>query len=240
MVVETVCQKFPIDGISKGSNSVISGRRLTGKSTLLVDIIQSRKDAKVVIFASKYVAPSYKKFFPTDVIFEQYDEKIMKNLISSQQQDPEKELVVGIDDIGVNGDLWNKASIRNMIRYGSSLGITLVFSIQYAGQLDDMFKRNIDYVFCFRDNIIENQKLLYTEFGGMFSSFHDFKVAHDECIAEPYRCLVFDMKTPKKDPRHSVYWYKTPREELKRYIVPVDNKKKSFWHLFQGLWSTRV
>lgn len=217
MVVGTFCQRFPLEGICKGTNSVICGRRLTGKSVLLCDIIQSRKDAKVIIFASKYVSTSYKKFFPPEVIYEFYDPSIMKKLIAIQQKDPEKELVIGFDDIAVNKDIWKDSYIRDVIRYGSSLGITAIFSLQWTGQLDDMFKRNIDYGFCFRDNIIENQKLRFTEFGGMFPTFHDFKVVHDECIAEPYRCLVFDMKTPRKDPRQSVFWYKAT-DELKRYV----------------------
>ncbi len=220
------CQLFNINELCKGSNSVICGKRLVGKSTLLTDIIQSRQNAKVVIFASKYVAPSYKKFFPPECVFEYYDPKILKNLINNQQKNPDKELVLGFDDIKnmVNKDVWNDAAIRDVIRYGSSLGITAIFSIQYAGQLDDMFKRNIDYVFCFRDNIIENQKLLFTEFGGMFPTFKDFKAVHDGCIAEPYRCLVFDLKTPRKNPRQSVFWYKAS-QNLQRYVPPTQKEK---------------
>lgn len=243
-MVGTLCQKFSLENICVGTNSVICGRRLTGKSVLLSDILQSRKKSKIVIFASRYAAPSYKKYFPSNIIHDHYNPVVLKKLISAQQKHPDGELVVGFDDIAVNKDLWKDNYIRDIIRYGSSLGITAIFSVQYTGQLDDTFKRNIDYVFCFRDNIIDNQKMLYTEFGGMFSTFHDFKVVHDECIAEPYRCLVFDMKTPRKDPSQSVFWYKTI--DLQPYV---DNKESiktnvsiisQVYDLFTHLWENEI
>ena len=234
----TYCQKFHLGDIDKGTNTIICGRRLTGKSQLLCEILQSRPDAKVAIFASKYVAPSYKKYFAPDQVHEQFDSKALKTLLDQQYQQQQDyasstELVIAFDDVrAANRDLWRDPFIRETIRYGSSLGITAIFLIQYAGQLDDMFKRNIDYVFCFRDNIIDNQKLMFTEFAGMFPSFHEFKVVLDECIAEPYRCLVFDLKTPRKDPRQSVFWYKAT-DTLKRYVPEVSlserTDKQSAW-----------
>lgn len=223
-----ILPRFQLDEISKGTNTIICGRRLSGKSWLLVNIIQSRKDAEVAIFSSKYVASSYKKYIPPHQIFDHYEPRILKKLLDKQlKAGPEKELIIAIDDVAVNKDLWKDPYIRDIIRYGSSLGITAIFSIQYAGQLDDIFKRNIDYVFCFRDNIIADQKLIFTEFARMFPTFSEFKTLLDDCIAEPYRCLVFNLKTPRKDPKQSVFWYKAP-ESLKRYIPPPVTKSNNF------------
>jgi len=228
--------RFQIEDISKGTNTIICGRRLSGKSSILCSIIQSKKDADVTIFSSKYVASSYMKYFPPHQIYDHYNPKILKKLLDKQlKAGPDRELIVAFDDVAVNQNLWKDQHIRDIIRYGSSLGITAIFCIQHAGQLDDMFKRNIDYVFCFRDNIIADQKLIFTEFGRMFPTFEEFKERLDDCIAEPYRCLVFDLKTPKRDPKQSVFWYKAP--ELKRYTPPpITNKTintRSFiWDMF--------
>jgi hypothetical protein len=256
----TYCQRFNIADIEKGTNTLICGRKLTGKSTVLVTLIQNRlydhqnvadstdsvdstdsidsvnseqplninianKKVKVVIFASCYVSSSYKKYFPENNIYEKYDSSVMKKLIESQQKEQgETELIIGIDDVAVNKDFWKDKYIRDVVRYGSSLGITTIFSIQYAGQLDDVFRRNIDYVFIFHDHNLENQKLLFQEFGGIFENFHDFKIMLDECIAEPYRCLVFDLKNPHKEARHAVFWYKSAQLQ-RRFIA----KPKKSW-----------
>jgi len=227
----TYCQKFRLDEIVKGTNTVICGRRLQGKSHILCEILQSRRDAKVIIFSSKYVAASYKKYFSTDCIYDHYDSRILKRLLDGQQRSgPDRELIVAFDDVAVNKDLWKDESIRNTIRYGSSLGVTSVFSIQYAGQLDDTFKRNIDYIFFFKDNILANQKLMFTEFAGMFPTFEEFKTILDECISEPYRCLVLDLKTPRKDHRQSVFWYKaTEMLPTRNEIVEIENGKSAIF-----------
>ena len=217
----SACQKFNIQDISPGTTTFICGKKLTGKSTVLVTLTQRRHDAQVVIFSSEYVASSYRKYFPEEAIYEKYDPHVMKKLIESQQANcGRKELLVAIDDVAVNKDIWQDRYIRDIVRYGSSLNITTLFSIQYAGQLEDVFKRNVDYVFVFHDHILENQKLLYKEFGGMFLTFTEFKTVLDECIQEPYRCLVFDLKTPRKDPRHGVFWYKAPPLQAKSLPSP--------------------
>jgi AAA+ ATPase superfamily predicted ATPase len=215
--------RFSLQDICKGSNTVICGKRMVGKSHLMVDILKSRK-ARNVMFASRYAGPFYRKYLAQEDVHEKYSPQILKSLIAKQEKNSQEELVICFDDIAVNKDIWNDHYIQEVIRYGSSLGITIIFSIQYAGQLTEMFQRNIDYVFCFRDNIIDNQKLLYTEFGGMFSTFEEFKTVHDNCIAEPYRCLVFDLKNPKKDPIQSVFWYKSPDTLVK---VPAKVKDPS-------------
>jgi len=217
----SVCQRFHLQDISKGTNSIICGRRLTGKSVLGSEILQSRQNSDIVIFSSKYVASSYGKYFAPNQIFDRYEPLILQKLLDKKvKEGPDRELIIMFDDVAVNKDLWQDVVIRDMIRYGSSLGITSIFSIQYAGQLDEVFKRNIDYVFCFRDNTVENQRLMFSEFAGMFPSFEEFKAVLDSCIAEPYRCLVFDLKTPREDPQQSVFWYKASADNLVRYIPP--------------------
>lgn len=207
--------KFSLDYIDKGSNTIICGRRDVGKSYLICSILQSRPDADIAIFSSRYVASSYKKYFKESVIFDHYDPKILRKLIEKQEKiGPNKELVIAFDDIAVNKDIWNDPYIKDIVRYGSSLGITSIFSIQFVGQLGEVFQRNMDYVFYFYDNIIDNQKLMFEKFAGIFAEFSDFKAVLDNCIAELFRCLVIDLKTPRKDPQQALFWFKSDKLQL--------------------------
>src|SRR6478609_10901471 len=131
------CQRFNIADIEKGTNTIICGKKLTGKSTVLVTLVQNRLysennsdgGANVVIFASRYVASSYRKYFPEENIYDKYDPSVMKKLITKQQETcGERELIIGIDDVAVNKDIWKDSYIRDVVRYGSSLGITTIFS----------------------------------------------------------------------------------------------------------------
>ena len=234
------CQRFNIGDIAKGTNSLIVGRRLGGKSTVMVSIIQSRPDAVVYVFASKYVASSYCKYLPKSCIYDHFSSKILEQILARQEKDQSQEVIVAFDDVAVHQNLWTNDCVKHLIRYGSSLNITSVFSVQYLGQLDDVFKRNIDFVFLFRDGILQNQKMFYDTFGGMFPSFETFKVVHDECIAEPYRCLVIDFLNPKKDAKDAVFWYKAPPLSL---VKETNSKAKHIndcpWYSYMFEWFSK-
>lgn len=238
---KTYCQKFNTADICKGSNVVICGKRLQGKSTLLASILQNRGHDRYIIFTSRYAASSYRKYFPFAKVIDRYDRKMLAKIVDEQERNPDVEYLVAFDDVSAmlkdGTPVFKDNQVKDLIRYGSTLGITSIFCIQYTGQLDDMFKRNIDYVFCFRDNIIENQRCFFSEFGGMFSTFNEFKAAHDECIAEPWRCLVFDLKTHRKDPKQSVFWYKA-ESPLKRHLATTEEMKRLDRETFYGrLWA---
>ena len=228
--------KFDVKQIEKGANVVICGRRAVGKSHLTCAILESRRpNAKVVIFTSKYASSYFAKFIKKDCIYDHYDKTILRKLIEAQQAaGPEEELIVAFEDIAVNKDFWEDEYIKDVVRYGSSLGITCIFSIQWAGQLSEVFKRNMDYVFTFHDNDRDNQRVMFDKFAGIFSDFEEFQSTLHGCIAEPYRCLVIDLKTPRKDPKQSTFWYKCeplePRPEINaNHVQHVQVKEKTFW-----------
>jgi hypothetical protein len=136
-----------------------------------------------------------------------YSKSLLSNIISQQKHDSD-ELIIVFDDIATHGaDLMNDKQIKDIIRYGSSLKITLIFCVQYIGQLDEVFKRNVDYIFCFHENNLKDQELLFNEFNDIldFPTFSDFKLVYDRCVSEPYRCLAIDFRSNAK---RSIYWYK--------------------------------
>ena len=234
------CRRFNLNDISPGCNIVIIGRRFGGKSKLLIDFLLSRLVANKVIFCSKYVVPTYLEYFKETDIQCEYNGKHLQKLIDRQQANgSQPELVLAYDDVAVLGDLWKDEKIKDIVRYGSSLGMTSVFSLQYIGVLDETFIRNVDYVFAFRDNVIDNQKWLFEQFGGMFSDFNTFKKLHDVCSSEPFRCLVIDLKTPRKNPADGIFWYKATEDLPKREITESRNEpvKQSWWQSpFKRWW----
>lgn len=223
------CPNFNFNKVCKGSNIIICGKRLTGKSHLLIDFLQHRKSqfpsSKQVIFASKYITPIYNQYFSSDTIYDKYNKYILYNLITQQETDNKEELIIVFDDIASHkADLMEDPDIKNIVRYGSSLKITLIFCVQYIGQMDEIFKRNVDYIFCFHENNLKDQKLLFDEFNDIlnFSHFTEFKNIYDSCVSKSYRCLVIDFRSNNK----SIFWYKS-NEFLETLPPSYTSKKKS-------------
>lgn len=190
---------FSIDKIPPGSNVLIVGRRGVGKSYLCTELLMSQSDTLPVVFASKYVVDTYKKKVPVTNVFDSFDNARLEHLLSKQVETKgEKHVIMAFDDVThENACLMDNLSVRDIVKYGSSLNLTSIFSVQHAGVYDETFRRNVDYVFAFHDNLTDNKKLLYTRYGDMFNSYEEFDAIFRHCTAEhPHRCLVLDMKNP--------------------------------------------
>lgn len=244
---------FSIDKIPAGSNILIVGRRGVGKSYLCTELLMSKPSVLPVVFASKYVVDTYKKKIPEGNVLESFDGEVLEAILSNQVQSKgETGVIMAFDDVThENACLMENMSVRDIVKYGSSLNITSIFSVQHAGVYDDTFRRNVDYVFAFHDNLTDNKKLLYNRYGDMFNSYEEFDAIFKHCTAEhPYRCLVLDMKNPwhvpvsvstcaechtKTTESHTVlgkpkniagtYWYTSTHENLSDNVVKMEQRE---------------
>jgi len=219
-----LCKHFNLSSIQVGSNSCIIGRKYSGKSQLAVDIIQSRPGARVVVFSSTFVYLSYNKFFPKENVYDHYSPKVLEQLIR-EQQESSQELVLLFDDVknDKNHNFWTDPTVLDVWRYGSSLKITNILLLQYVGQITDIFQRNTDYVYLFRDNILQNQRLVFEYYGGMFDKFDEFKSLYDSCMnSESYRCIVIDLTSTHKEVMEYIHWYKAKKNLIEMENSPVE------------------
>jgi hypothetical protein len=73
--------------------------------------------------------------------------------------------------------------------------------------LPPALRTNIDYVFCLRENIIQNREKLYKSFFGVFPTFAMFQQVLDACT-ENYECLVIDNTSHSAKLEDCIFWYK--------------------------------
>ena len=63
--------------------------------------------------------------------------------------------------------------IRDLFMNGRHLKITYCNALQYCMDMGPDLRSNTDYVFCLRENILENRSRLYKYFFGMFRTYDD-------------------------------------------------------------------
>lgn len=218
-------KEFKLDWIPSNAHILITGRRATGKSHLCTQLLTHKAKALPIVFASKYVAGHYRKYLPAENVLENFNENLVQNLLNRQSQQHSTDIIFAFDDVTHDGVcLMDNPTVRDIVKYGSSLNITSIFNVQHAGVYDETFRRNVDFVFIFHDNLVDDQRILYEKYGNMFASFEDFQVAYKQCTTEePYRCLVLNMREPwplmdEEERRRSrkapdgVYWYSSTRD----------------------------
>ncbi len=224
-------RKFDPSKIKSDSVVVFIGKRNTGKSYCMKDILSYNRDIPVgvVVSPTERANGYFEKFIPKMLIYDELEEKIVSKFLTRQitiTKDRKKELEKhGSSTIDpraflILGDcMYNKAvtkdkNIRCIFMNGRHYKIFLLITMQHGLGLPPDLRSNIDYVFIFRNNIVKEREKIYNHYAGMFPTFDVFNQVMNQCT-ENFECLVIDNKIQSNNINDNVYWYKAQDSNYK-------------------------
>jgi len=218
-------RKFDMSRIPKGAIVALIGKRNTGKSYLVRDLLYYKRDIPIgtVISSTENSNRFYGDMMPSLFIHDDYSPEILANLVKrqklvtkkmKQQQamygksniDPFGFLIM--DDMMYNANVWLKdPSIRDIFMNGRHFNLMFLITMQFSLGLSPAWRTNIDFIVLCRENIISNRKRLYDHYAGMFPTFEIFCQVMNQCT-ENYECLVIDNTSKSNNINDQVFWYK--------------------------------
>ena len=244
-------KKFDMKSISFKSNEnkgpviVLIGKRDTGKSFLVRDLLYYQQDIPIgtVISGTEEGNGFYGKMVPKLFIHNEYNSAIIENILKRQRtvlKQVKKEIetykkcnidpraFVILDDCLYDNTWARDKLMRLLFMNGRHWKIMLVITMQYPLGIPPTLRTNIDYVFILRENYIANRKRIYENYAGMFPTFESFCQVMDQCT-ENYECLVIHNNSKSNKLHDQVFWYKAEHHN--------DFKlgSKEFWELSKGM-----
>jgi hypothetical protein len=225
-------KKFDISTIAADKVCVFIGKRETGKSFLVKDLLYYHKSVPIgtVISGTEGANQFYSKMVPSLFIHEEYTPLIISNALKRQKlvvkKKMKEELTYGKSNINPSAFLilddclydnsWVKdPNIRSLFMNGRHYKILFIITMQYALGIPPNLRTNIDYVFILRENYVSNRRKLYEHYAGMFPTFEIFCQVMDQCT-EDFNCLVINNNAKSNKLEDQVYWYKAnPHNDFK-------------------------
>jgi hypothetical protein len=226
---------------SKGPVIVLIGKRDTGKSFLVRDLLYYQQDIPIgtVISGTEEGNGFYSKMVPRLFIHNEYNTAIIENILKRQRtvlKQIKKEMetykrttidpraFVILDDC-LYDNAWSRDKMmRLLFMNGRHWKIMLVITMQYPLGIPPTLRTNIDYVFILRENYIANRRRIYDNYAGMFPTFESFCQVMDQCT-ENYECLVINNNVKSNKLQDQVFWYKAENHNDFRL------GSKEFWEL---------
>ena len=208
-------RKFDPSRIANDKVCVFIGKRGTGKSTLVTDILYHKKEipAGIVMSGTEDGNHYYKQFVPDIFIYGEYQRDVVEKVIERQKRlksaGKSSPAFILLDDC-----MWNKAflkdtCIRQCFMNGRHWNIFFMLTMQYCMDLSPDLRTNVDYVFILRENVIQNRERLWKSFFGIFPSFELFNQVMNACT-ENFECLVLDNTSRSNKIEDCVFYYKAP------------------------------
>jgi hypothetical protein len=244
-------KKFDMKSISfkpnenKGPVVVLIGKRDTGKSFLVRDLLYYQQEIPIgtVISGTEEGNGFYAKMVPKLFVHHEYNTAIIENILKRQRtvlKQIKKEMetykrstidpraFVILDDCLYDATWTRDKMMRLLFMNGRHWKVMLVITMQYPLGIPPTLRTNIDYVFILRENYIANRKRIYENYAGMFPTFESFCQVMDQCT-ENYECLVINNNSKSNKLHDQVFWYKADNHGDFRL------GSKEFWELSKGM-----
>tara|TARA_B100001063_G_scaffold245925_1_gene283131 strand:- start:748 stop:1554 length:807 start_codon:yes stop_codon:yes gene_type:complete len=232
---------------NKGPVIVLIGRRDTGKSFLVRDLLYYHQDIPIgtVISGTEEGNGFYSKHVPKLFIHDEYNTAIIENIMKRQRSvlkqvnkevqtykrstiDPRTFVI--LDDCLYDASWTKDKMMRLLFMNGRHWKVMLIITMQYPLGIPPNLRTNIDYVFILREPYINNRKRIYENYAGMFPTFESFCQVMDQCT-ENFECLVINNNSKSNKLTDQIFWYKaSPHGDFRL-------GSREFWEISQNMGS---
>ena len=244
-------KKFDMTKVSDRSVIAFIGKRKSGKSTCLKELLYYRKHIPVCTVISP--TEEFNRFFgdiiPSIFIYNDLKLEIVANAIARQKKvkarkifeekkygysniDPQAMLI--LDDCLYDNSWSYWKEIREIFMNGRHIDMTFIYTAQTATNLLPALRQQLDYVFMFFLPGLANRKKLYENYASIFPTFESFNQVYDSCT-QNFECLVIDNTIRSNRLEDQIAWYKADPAiyESDFRICP-----KEYWDISQDVGET--
>lgn len=229
-------QKFDMNQISDDKVVVICGKRGTGKTRLVIDLLHNHRDIPIgtIISPTEALNKNFKGFVPSMFIHEDISSQTLANVLKRQMiinKKREKEISIKgksridprafliLDDCLADGGWIKDKNVKTVFYNGRHYKLFFIATMQYPLGITPNLRTNIDFTFIFREPSVKNRKRLYENYASMFPTFEMFCQVMDQCT-ENYECLVINNMSTSNKLEDQVFWYKAELHESFRIGAP--------------------
>jgi hypothetical protein len=215
-------KKFDMSSIKSDKVVLFIGKRETGKSFLVRDLLWHNRDLPVgtVISGTEGANQFYSKMIPSIFIHDEYRPEIIHNFVKRQGRlvkkqvsgapeyqniDPRAFMI--LDDCLYDNSWVKDKNVRSLFMNGRHYKAFFIITSQYSLGIPPNLRTNVDYVFVLRETIHSNRRRLFEQYCGMFPTYEFFCSVMDQCT-ENFECLVINNNSKSSKLEDQCFWYK--------------------------------
>lgn len=215
-------KKFNLNKIPEGAIVNVIGKRGSGKSVFIEDLMFTIKNmfpVVTVVSTTDQLNNTFGKHIPAMLIHDNYSSELIKEILERQKRiiqynikNPNKKvnpnILLILDDIqGTTKQIRNDKYLDTIYTTGRHFHITLISAMQYVNGLTPVQRSNTDFICLSRDNNRENIKKLFTAFGGIFKSFEEFQETF-LALTEDHGVMIINNREQSMDIDKCIFWYR--------------------------------
>lgn len=207
-------KKFnPVVQLTQTATVLLIGKRGSGKSTLMRDLMFHMKDALnfgLAMSPTEESTASLGTFIPRSCIYNNFSSTALDVMLEIQRKSVKagkwKQMYLIMDDCMYDKKVMKGVNIRELFMNGRHRKIFHMNAIQYLMDIGPDIRSQVDFVFALKENIVNNREKLWKFFFGMFENFSDFNKVMSSCT-NGYDAIVLDNTKRSNELSECVFWY---------------------------------
>jgi Poxvirus A32 protein len=214
MATHVRVRKFDPDTVKKHRIMLLVGRRGSGKSSLLADLLYNLKDRFdycVAMCPTMESANMLRSCMPESCVYNRFSPAKMELLVNTARElaakGKERSFLLVLDDVFYDKTICRSQAFRFLFLNGRHCRIFCICLLQYCVDLPPDLRANVDYVFSMREPMLANRIKLFKMFFGVFGSYDDFAAVFDRCT-QNFECICLDNTAQTTGVTDCIFWYK--------------------------------
>jgi energy-coupling factor transporter ATP-binding protein EcfA2 len=208
-------KQWDCDSLRDGRIILLVGRRGSGKSTMMENImyaLRDRLDVGVAMTPTEESMDAFRAHIPETFVYPAYDVAQVQRLLSAQrvrlaERRALRHVYVFLDDCMYDKAILKSVVMRDLFMNGRHLRITLCMAMQYLMDMGPDLRTQCDYVICMAEKIQSNRHKLWKYFFGVFERYEHFGRVLDATTAD-YGALILDNTVQSSAATDCVFWYR--------------------------------
>jgi energy-coupling factor transporter ATP-binding protein EcfA2 len=233
-------RKFDPSTIKRDAVVLLIGKRGSGKSTLMRDIMyhmRDKVDFGLAMSPTEDSTEALSAYIPRTCIYNDFSGAALDVMLEIQRLSIKrgryKNVYMLMDDCMSDRKIFTGKNIREVFLNGRHKKMFYMNAVQYMMDMPPQLRNNVDYVFALKENIISSRVKLHQCFFGVFGAFPDFDKVMNSCT-QGYDCIVLDNRQRSSNPEDCVFWYAADTD-LPDFRVGAD----VFWDLDRRYYRDR-
>lgn len=224
-------KKFIPENIKDHRITFIIGKRGTGKTVLLKDLLSKYPPVDFVIgmTPTEETADVFREFMPESCIYHEFNQQKLEQMLSVQRdlirKRKTRNFLLILDDCMYQKGVLKSTAMRDLVMNGRHLHIAMIVCVQYLMDCGPDIRGNVDYCFALRENIISNRMKMWKFFFGMFSKYEEYAKAMDACTND-FSAMVMDNTSKCTTVEDTVFWYKASTD-----LEPFRLGRNCYWNM---------
>jgi energy-coupling factor transporter ATP-binding protein EcfA2 len=206
-------RKFDASTIKPDAVVLLIGKRGSGKSTLMKDIMYHMRDNLdfgLAMSPTEETTDSLGSYIPRSCIYNTFSSPALDVMLELQRKMIRKgrfkKCYLLLDDCLFDKKVMTGTNMRELFMNGRHRKIFFMNAVQYMMDMPAALRSQVDYVFALKENIISSREKLWKFFFGMFQDFKDFSKVMNSCT-QGYECIVLDNTKRSNEVSDCIYWY---------------------------------